>query len=287
MDYYIFLYESRMFELETLEAISETDVINESSIEKIQDIIKNIFANTLKIFKKFFDDIDDMFTKADLRHYKIRRTPFRYLTQIEKIDPEKTATYKDIIKDYVDEEDSAEALKLINTLVLHPRPKVKDVDTMVKTLEDKKMYNLNDPNYAENTLKRMFPGYNIKLNGSKSVSVHAITYCIFEHTPGWVLSYDDTNTMLKIVDRLEKVKKKLSVEIYDAYREGIFGSKSIKGMPISKIISKLLTLKHELYSNLEFVTLLCKNLKPVIGDLVDYLSYTLRLHELIDKHKSK
>ena len=284
-DYYSILFESKMFELSVLESIYEFETIDEGeTAEKIESILKNVFGSILKAFKKFFDDLHDMFTRADYRHYRFKKSNFSYNGLPNKLNRSIVEYNKKFASLNFDESDQKEALKLLNTITLHPMPNVKNFKIFVKALGSKSMYDLNNKDFKENTLKALFPDVKIKLYGNR-IDVKLVNLCLFYRGGTGLLDTKYANEMLDILDEMSKINKHVSVEVYNAYRDCTTGVKKFKDVidAPGQYLRKLITIKQYVYDNLEFVVELCKVLKPIMKDLNEYMEHTMRLNELWDK----
>ena len=284
-DYYSILFESKMFELSVLESIYEFETIDEGeTAEKIESILKNVFGSILKAFKKFFDDLHDMFTRADYRHYRFKKSNFLYNGLPNKLNRSIVEYNKKFASLNFDESDQKEALKLLNTITLHPMPNVKNFKIFVKALGSKSMYDLNNKDFKENTLKALFPDVKIKLYGNR-IDVKLVNLCLFYRGGTGLLDTKYANEMLDILDEMSKINKHVSVEVYNAYRDCTTGVKKFKDVidAPGQYLRKLITIKQYVYDNLEFVVELCKVLKPIMKDLNEYMEHTMRLNELWDK----
>lgn len=284
-DYYSILFESKMFELSVLESVYEFETIDEGeTVEKIESILKNVFGSILKAFKKFFDDLHDMFTRADYRHYRFKKSNFSYNGLPNKLNSSIVEYNKKFASLNFDESDQKEALKLLNTITLHPMPNVKNFKIFVKALGSKSMYDLNNKDFKENTLKALFPDVKIKLYGNR-IDAKLVNLCLFYRGGTGLLDSEYANEMLDILDEMSKINKHVSVKVYNAYRDCTTGVKKFKDVidAPGQYLRKLITIKQYVYDNLEFVVELCKVLKPIMKDLNEYMEHTMRLNELWDK----
>lgn len=286
---YALLYEAHMFELHMLESYTMEN-INESIGEVISSIIKKIFGTLVKIVKGFFkflgsilgigsssDSISEVANESSKLNNSKTKNEFKN-NQNDK-DIENIATR--IIAENLIEDDREEGLKLLLNLLSHPAPSYSKFDNILSQLDDSGTYDIQNKNFSENIISKMFPNSDIKLTGDNKLSSETIVNYLFEERRS-IMSENEVKNFIKLDEKLKAVLNKVSGLIHKNYKKCMNEVENTDNTP-----DKVNEIKTTLNNNLNFMTHLIVTLKPILSDGLNYVSVTDSLYKIFDKHKSK
>lgn len=292
MDVYMYIYETRMFELDILESYTNMENINESIGGAISSIIKKIFGTIIKVIKGFFRAIGRLFglgegsAESNMSKLDESKTKKDYKLDINMEDIDDII--KNIANDNLLEEDKEEGIKLLQSLLSHPKPTYSKFNKILEALQNPEFYDINSEDYCKKATKMLLPDLDIdfdKIDSKYEIPYGLIVNYLFE-VPKQTMSNNDIVKFTELSVKLQKANDGISAKVHKSYKECMSRINELIDKDSEDASAEELKIKNRLNSNMTFILKLTSEaFHQPYKDAITYVNTSKCLFKLFKKKK--
>lgn len=294
MDVYMYIYETRMFELDILESYTNMENINESIGSAISSIIKKIFGTIVKVIKGIFGALGRLFglgkggdggsTSSKASKLENSETKKNFESTIDAAEIDKIV--ETIADENFLEDDRTTGIKYLKNVLSHPRPVYDKFDKLLDCFNDSEIYNITDEKYKEKILKKMCPGMDIDVDKDTiKIPEDKIAKYFFEESKT-MMSQDETRKFINLYNKLKKTNDNIARYAHRRYESCMRDIEDLISKDAEDKNEEILKIKKRLNQNMEFLIRMSSEIlhKPM-SDAINYVNVTTSIHELIARKK--